>query len=53
MDHCASALRAVLAGSEADTTDTQPTDPGCGCSATRPAPGMRMCDPAGCYCTML
>ncbi len=26
MDHCASALRAVLAGSEADTTDTQPTD---------------------------
>ena len=26
MDHCASALRAVLAGSEADTNDTQPTD---------------------------
>ena len=26
MDHCASALRAVLAGSEADTNDTRPTD---------------------------
>ena len=26
MDHCASALRAVLSGSGADTTDTQPTD---------------------------
>ncbi len=26
MDHCASALRAALAGSEADTSDTQPTD---------------------------
>ena len=26
MDHCASALRAVLAGSGADTNDTQPTD---------------------------
>ena len=28
MDHCASALRAALAGSEADTNDTQPTDSG-------------------------
>jgi len=26
MDHCASALRAALAGSEADTTDTKPID---------------------------
>ena len=26
MDHCASALRAALSGSGADTTDTQPTD---------------------------
>lgn len=26
LDHCASALRAALAGSEADTNDTQPTD---------------------------
>lgn len=26
MDHCASALRDALAGSEADTSDTQPTD---------------------------
>ena len=26
MDHCASALRAALAGFEADTTDTQSTD---------------------------
>ena len=26
MDHCASALRAALAGSEADTSDTQPTE---------------------------
>ena len=26
MDHCASALRAALADSEDDTTDTQPTD---------------------------
>ena len=24
-------LRDALAGSDADTTDTQPTDPGCGC----------------------
>ena len=51
MDHCASALRAVLAGSEADTTDTQPTDPGCGCS-TNPARARHADgDPAGCYCT--
>ena len=28
LDHCASALRAALAGSEADTNDTQPTDSG-------------------------
>ena len=28
MDHCASALRAALAGSEADTSDTQPIDQG-------------------------
>ena len=51
MDHCASALRAVLAGSEADTTDTQPTDPGCGCSTNPARARYADGDPAGCYCT--
>ena len=44
-------LRAALAGSEADTTGAQTTDPGCGCS-TNPARARHADgDPAGCYCT--
>ena len=47
----ADALRAALAGSEADTSGAQTTDPGCGCS-TNPARARHADgDPAGCYCT--
>ena len=51
MDHCASALLAALAGSETDTSDTQPTDPGCGCSTNLARARYADGDPAGCYCT--
>ena len=44
-------MHAALAGSEADTTDTQPTDPGCGCSTNPARARYADGDPAGCYCT--
>ena len=44
-------LRAALAGSEANTSDTQPTDPGCGCSTNPARARYADGDPAGCYCT--
>ena len=49
-------LRAALAGSAGDTTDTQPTDtqstdPGCGCSTNPARARYADGDPAGCYCT--
>lgn len=39
------------AGSDADTGDTQPTDPGCGCSTNPARARYADGDPAGCYCT--
>ena len=44
-------LRAALTGSETDTSDTQPTDPGCGCSTNLARARYADGDPAGCYCT--
>ena len=44
-------LRDALTGSEADTSDTQPTDPGCGCSTNPARARYADGDPAGCYCT--
>ena len=44
-------LRDALAGSDADTTDTQSTDPGCGCSTNPARARYADGDPAGCYCT--
>ena len=44
-------LRAALAGSEADTSGAQPTDPGCGCSTNPARARYADGDPAGCYCT--
>lgn len=44
-------LRAALAGSEADTSDTKPIDPGCGCSTNPARARYADGDPAGCYCT--
>ena len=47
----ADALRAALAGSEADTSGAQTTDPGCGCSTNPARARYADGDPAGCYCT--
>ena len=44
-------MSAALAGSEADTSGTQPTDPGCGCSTNPARDRYADGDPAGCYCT--
>ena len=44
-------LRDALTGSEADTSDTQSTDPGCGCSTNPARDRYADGDPAGCYCT--
>jgi len=44
-------LRAALAGSEADTSGAQTTDPGCGCSTNPARARYADGDPAGCYCT--
>ena len=44
-------LRDALAGSDADTTYTQSTDPGCGCSTNPARARYADGDPAGCYCT--
>jgi hypothetical protein len=44
-------MSAALADSEADTTDTHLTDPGCGCSTNLARDRYADGDPAGCYCT--